>query len=105
MFQTRKNEPGRRRIIKRDKKDVESKGVAGIRIPATSRLNSTAPSQTLDSTATDKRDNTENQSENEHSSPEVAANDTAQTSEESAEQGVDQIGADEIATRLEEASL
>lgn len=105
MFQTRKNEPGRRRRIKRDKKDVESKGVAGIRIPATSRLNSTAPSQTLDSTATDKRDNTENQSENEHSSPEVAANDTAQTSEESAEQGVDQIGADEIATRLEEASL
>lgn len=31
MFQMRRNEPGRRRRIKRDKCDVESKGVAGIR--------------------------------------------------------------------------
>ena len=31
MFQARKQEPGRRRRIKRDKLDAESKGVAGIR--------------------------------------------------------------------------
>lgn len=31
MFQMRRNEPGRRRRIKRDKCDVDSKGIAGIR--------------------------------------------------------------------------
>lgn len=108
MFQTRKNEPGRRRRIKRDKRDVESKGVAGIRIPASSRSNSTAPSQTADSTATDKRDNDENQSEIGHSTTEVSTNsDTRQlqTLQESTEQVAEQTGAQELATRLEEASL
>lgn len=33
MFQMRRNEPGRRRRIKRDKCDIESKGIAGIRKP------------------------------------------------------------------------
>lgn len=108
MFQTRKNEPGRRRRIKRDKRDVESKGVAGIRIPASSRSNSTAPSQTVDSTETDKRDNGENLSDVGHSSAELASNSDStqpQTSEESTEQDGEQTGADELATRLEEASL
>lgn len=109
MFQTRKNEPGRRRRIKRDKKDVESKGVAGIRIPASSRSISTSPTQTVDSTASDKRDNGENQSEIGHSTPEESRNtDTTlpHTSRESTEQQAgEQSGADEITTRLEEASL
>ena len=109
MFQTRKNEPGRRRRIKRDKKDVESKGVAGIRIPASSRSISTSPTQTVDSTASDKRDNGENQSEIGHSTPEESRNiDTTlpQTSRELTEQQAgEQSGADEITTRLEEASL
>ena len=105
MFQTRKNEPGRRRRIKRDKKDVESKGVAGIRIPATSRLNPTAPTPTLDPIATDKGGNTENQPESEQSSSELATNDTTQTSEESAEQAGDTSDTDSVATRLEEASI
>lgn len=108
MFQTRKNEPGRRRRIKRDKKDVESKGVAGIRIPGSSRSNSTAPTQTVDSTATDKGDNGENQSQAEHSTPQVSVNnDTTQpqTSGESTEQTQEQLGTEELATRLEEASL
>lgn len=109
MFQTRKNEPGRRRRIKRDKKDVESKGVAGIRILASSRSNSTAPTQTVDSTATDKRDNGENRPEFGHSTSEESTNiDTAQpqTSRESTEQQAgEQSGAEEITTRLGEASL
>lgn len=109
MFQTRKNEPGRRRRIKRDKKDVESKGVAGIRILASSRSNSTAPTQTVDSTATDKRDNGENRPEFGHSTSEESTNiDTAQphTSTESTEQQAgEQSGAEEITTRLGEASL
>lgn len=91
MFQTRKNEPGRRRRIKRDKRDVESKGVAGIRIPTSTR--STAPSQAADSSSSDKRDNVEKQTGVERSSTEVPA-DTVQsqltaTSEENT--GVEQI--------------
>lgn len=98
MFQTRKNEPGRRRRIKRDKRDVESKGVAGIRIPASSR--STAPTQT--STGTDKGD----ESQAEHCATQVS-NDTSspqQTSTESV-QSQEEVGVEQIATRLEEASL
>lgn len=105
MFQTRKNEPGRRRRIKRDKKDVERKGVAGIRIPATTRLNSSAPTQPLDSVATDKGVNTENQSESEPSSSHLATNDTIQISRESAEQARDTSNTDSVATRLEKASI
>ena len=102
MFQTRKNEPGRRRRIKRDKRDVESKGVAGIRIPASSR--STAPSQTVDSTVTDKRDNGENLSDVGHSSPEVATSSDS-TQPQTSQQDGEQTGAEELASRLEEASL
>lgn len=105
MFQTRKNEPGRRRRIKRDKKDVERKGVAGIRIPATTRSNSSVPTQPLDSVATDKGVNTENQSESEPSSSHVATNDTIQISRESAEQARDTSNTDSVATRLEKASM
>lgn len=51
MFQMRRNEPGRRRRIKRDKRDVDSKGVAGIRLsskPTTSNKQDTShnPSST-----------------------------------------------------------
>lgn len=105
MFQTRKNEPGRRRRIKRDKKDVERKGVAGIRIPATTRLNSSVPTQPLDSVATDKGVNTENQSESEPSSSHLATNDTIQISRESSEQARDTSNTDSVATRLEKASI
>lgn len=105
MFQMRKNEPGRRRRIKRDKRDVERKGVAGIRIPPSAR--STAPTQTADSTDTDKSENGENQPESEHSLTEVS-NDTSTTEQTSTgSQGPAEAdaGVEQIATRLEEASL
>lgn len=109
MFQTRKNEPGRRRRIKRDKKDVESKGVAGIRIPASSRSNSTSTTQTVDSTASDKKDNGENQSEIGHSTPEESTNiDTTQpqiSRESTAQRAGEQLGVDEMTNRVEETSL
>lgn len=109
MFQTRKNEPGRRRRIKRDKKDVESKGVAGIRIPASSRSNSTSTTQTVDSTASDKKDNGENQSEIGHSTPEESTNiDTKQpqiSRESTAQRAGEQLGVDEMTNRVEETSL
>ena len=100
MFQTRKNEPGRRRRIKRDKRDVESKGVAGIRIPSSTR--STAPSQAADPTSSDKRDNAENQTQVEHSSTEAPA-ETVQSQLTATSEG--NTGVEQIATRLEEASL
>lgn len=106
MFQTRKNEPGRRRRIKRDKRDVDRKGVAGIRIPPSSRL--TAPAQTADSLGIDKRDNGENQGEVVHSTSEVS-NDTSSTQhvlrESSQVQSQGESGVEEVTTRLEGASL
>ena len=105
MFQTRKNEPGRRRRIKRDKRDVESKGVAGIRIPPSSR--STAPTQTVDST--DKRDNCENEAAVEHSTAEVSSDTSTppqlSSGESSKVQSQGETGVEEVATRLEEAYL
>ena len=105
MFQTRKNEPGRRRRIKRDKKDVESKGVAGIRIPASSRSNSTSPTQTVDSRASDKRGNGENRSEIGPYTPEESTNGETTQPQTSGESTAQQAGADEITTRLEETSF
>ncbi|KAK3703574.1 hypothetical protein QZH41_006906 [Actinostola sp. cb2023] len=46
MFQMRRNEPGRRRRIKRDKCDVDSKGVAGIRKPQSTQNPEVANSNT-----------------------------------------------------------
>lgn len=64
MFQNRKNEPGRRRRIKRDKTDVESKGVAGIRVALSSQA--AVPNATADSSI-DKSDNVQDQGDTEHS--------------------------------------
>ena len=102
MFQTRKNEPGRRRRIKRDKKDVESKGVAGIRIPPSTR--STAPSQTADSTSTDKTDSAENQTVVRQSATEVS-DDSSPAQHTSTESEGNTGPVEEVAARLEEASL
>mgnify|MGYP000014161810 CR=1 FL=1 len=64
MFQNRKNEPGRRRRIKRDKRDVESKGVAGIRVALSSQA---AVSNATADSSIDKSDNVQDQGDTEHS--------------------------------------
>jgi E3 ubiquitin-protein ligase RNF146 len=61
MFQMRRNEPGRRRRIKRDKQDVDSKGVAGIRLPSkpttSSAQNDSGSSSNTNSDNPERNDN------------------------------------------------
>lgn len=69
MFQMRRNEPGRRRRIKRDKRDVDSKGVAGIRLPSkptTSNQQSTPSSTTSDNPVRNDNETTAERVENQN---------------------------------------
>ena len=61
MFQMRRNEPGRRRRIKRDKPGAERKGVAGIRLPVKAKPKSATPST---NTETSEKPNTSSCSSN-----------------------------------------
>ncbi|XP_068750322.1 E3 ubiquitin-protein ligase rnf146-like [Montipora capricornis] len=99
MFQTRKNEPGRRRRIKRDKRDVESKGVAGIRVPPSSRRPTAVLNRTADSSSADKANNTENQSEVEHSTTGVSDEIHSPTGQNVGDSAAD-TGVEEIVSRI-----
>ena len=101
MFQTRKNEPGRRRRIKRDKRDVESKGVAGIRIPATATgtFHPNAPGQ-LDSKAARETDDSQIQTATESSTEDRSTSVNTETQVSSELPDVE-----EIRESLEETSL
>ncbi|XP_031553801.1 E3 ubiquitin-protein ligase RNF146-B-like isoform X2 [Actinia tenebrosa] len=71
MFQMRRNEPGRRRRIKRDKRDVDSKGVAGIRLQPSKPTTSNKQDTSLSSPSSTTSDNPE-RNDNEISAERVA---------------------------------
>lgn len=106
MFQTRKNEPGRRRRIKRDKPGAESKGVAGIRAPPKRLLN--AKTESTEASLVEKKDSPikgrqeDGASSGEASTGDLTGNDSETQQGGGTEQANDSV--EDVALRLEAVS-